>query len=422
MGYTAVGIAPQDLAGGLDFLQQQKELRLPWISLNLVTDQGRPVFPPRILTSAGSLRIAILGLTGPVRRTNVRQNGYRVLDWRQTLPPALTKAREEADMVILLSSYPFRVNEEIARSQKGIALVLQAGVSAANMAPRLVADTLICQTAGRGKYLGVLDIDRAGSKGWILANRARRALLQQRLDRVNLQLQRLRKRAPAKDLQHDAGFRQLVATRTGIEEELRALAKKKNGQQKGSVYSNRFIALRTSLPRDREVEAIVRQTLRQVNELGRRQLEKRREQRKEEARIRQRLSMLAGARACSGCHRRQAAFWRRTRHAAAWQTLVAAGRQFDRTCQPCHVTLPASALARAGMQGLPPVIPVDLRGVACEACHGPGRRHADNPAGNRLRKPDAATCASCHRADHDPGFSFADRLPLVRCPGETAGR
>ncbi len=421
MEYAAVGVAPQDLAGGLDFLRRQNNT-LPWISLNLVTDQGRPVFPARILTRAGDLRIAVLGLTGPVRRTNVRQNGYRVTDWRQSLPPALKEAREEADMVILLSSYPFQVNEEIARSQKGIALILQAGVSESTMTPRLVADTLVCQTAGRGKYLGVLDITWTGGNGWSMTNEARRALLRQRLNRIDLQLRRMKERASSKNRQDDTGFRQLLATRTGIEGELRRLAEEKEGQHPNSTYSNRFIAIKTSLPQDRQVETLVRQTLRRVNELGRKRIDQRRKERQQEDRIRKRLGMLTGSRTCSACHQSQAAFWRRTRHATAWQTLVAAGRQFDQACQPCHVTLPAGVLAEAGMQGLPPLIPADLRGVGCESCHGSGRRHADNPARNRIRKPDAATCASCHRSDHDPGFSLAARLPLVRCPGTNMGR
>ncbi len=344
MGCTAVGIAPLDLAGGLGLLQDRDGL--PWISLNLVNDAGRPLFPSRILARAGELRISILGLTGPIRRTNVRQNGYRVLDWQTTLPPALEQARQEADMIILLSSYPFRVNQEIARREEGIALILQAGVMEGNMAPRLVGTTLICQTGSRGKYLGVLDLDR----------------------------------------------------------------------QDPSSCRNRFIALKTTLPLDRQVKAIVRQTMRQVNELHRRQLADQRRQRKEQQQARQRLKMLTGSVTCSGCHQRQAAFWRRTRHATAWQTLAVRRRQFDRGCQPCHVTLPAGILTRAEIRTLPMNLPVELRSVGCEACHGPGRRHAADPAGNRLRRPVASTCTRCHRDDHDAAFSLADKLPLVRCP------
>ncbi len=344
MGCTAAGIASLDLAGGLDLLLSKKGL--PWISLNLVDDKGKHLFPARILTQAGDLRVSILGLTGPVRKTNVRQNGYRVLDWQATLPPALEEARQEADMIILLSSYPFRVNQEIARREKGITLILQAGILAGNMAPRVIDGTLICQTGSRGKYLGVLDLDR----------------------------------------------------------------------QDPSSCRNRFIALKTTLPLDRQVEAIVRQTMRQVNELHRRQLADQRRQRKEQQQARQRLKMLTGSAICSGCHQRQAAFWRRTRHATAWQTLAVRQRQLDRDCQSCHVTLPAGTLTRAEIRTLPLNFPLELRGVGCEACHGPGRKHAADPAGNHLRRPVASTCTRCHRDDHDTAFSFADKLPLVRCP------
>ena len=418
MGYTAVALAPRDLAGGLDFLRKQGKKGLPWISLNLVTDQGRSPFPPMILTKSGDLRIAILGLTGPIRMTNVRQNGYRIIPWQQALPPALAEADRAADMVILLSSYPFRINQQIAQNLEGIAIILQAGNSEANMTPRLVGNTLICQAASRGKYLGILDIDWSGGERWVMKNSARRALLQERLSRIGLQMERIRKGTPDRAMKKNSSYRHLLATQADIEKELRALASE-DGQQQGSTYSNRFIALETSLPEDRQVAAIVRQTLRRANDLSRKELEKRRKERKEAGKTRRRLTMLAGAGTCSGCHQRQAAFWRRTRHASAWQTLVIRNRQFDRTCQSCHATLPAEALAQAGMQTMPPAIPVELRGVGCESCHGPGRRHADNPAGNRLRLPDESTCTTCHQAEHDAAFSYADRLARVRCPKTT---
>lgn len=46
-------------------------------------------------------------------------------------------------------------------------------------------------------------------------------------------------------------------------------------------------------------------------------------------------------------------------------------------------------------------------GVACEACHGPQAKHADDPGSILPQKPDAAVlCAQCHEASAAKPKSF----------------
>ena len=75
-------------------------------------------------------------------------------------------------------------------------------------------------------------------------------------------------------------------------------------------------------------------------------------------------------------------------------------------CLKCHVTAYDAATGKAPDKILPAM------GVQCEACHGPGSKHADEgkkklfkkddtaKTAETILKPDAATCTKCHNKDN----------------------
>ena len=71
---------------------------------------------------------------------------------------------------------------------------------------------------------------------------------------------------------------------------------------------------------------------------------------------------------------------------------VHAGHQF---CEVCHVDI-----HEAKTKG-------KHTGVACEACHGPQGKHADDPGSVVPQKPDPAKlCAQCHESSASKPASF----------------
>src|SRR5262249_4769054 len=108
-------------------------------------------------------------------------------------------------------------------------------------------------------------------------------------------------------------------------------------------------------------------------------------------------STFVGIERCSTCHVEERAFWQTTRHANAYATLSTQHKEFNLDCVGCHVT----GYEKPGGSS---VTHVDqLKDVQCEACHGPGSRHADSPSepGLIARKPDLGLCAAnCHHVPH----------------------
>lgn len=131
-----------------------------------------------------------------------------------------------------------------------------------------------------------------------------------------------------------------------------------------------------------------------------------------------RQNHVVGAERCGSCHGGRLEFWRRTRHAQAMSSLVKRKRENDPDCFRCHVT----GLAGVGVLADDPahnnpfarlLNRANQPEVQCEACHGPGSRHAENPEKAKMPLPTAADCRLCHTPDTDPEFDFARKKASV---------
>jgi len=154
MGYDALHV------GGLEWRYREVFFRaaaeqglslvgLPPTSLPL----GLPGPRPYLLRVLGSHRIALVG-TGPPG-----PDGPTVAA-RQALHTALTEARAQADLVILLSQWGLDVDEMLAREETGASRIdlIIGGVEARFLLqPYPVRDTLIVPTSTQGRHLGCLE-------------------------------------------------------------------------------------------------------------------------------------------------------------------------------------------------------------------------------------------------------------------------
>ncbi|MHB8809897.1 MAG: UshA-like (seleno)protein [Desulfobulbaceae bacterium] len=417
MHYGAIGIAAQDLAGGLEFLLRQgREHGLPLLSANLVDRAGKKPFKPSITTRVGETPVAVIGLTGEPagKKPDQTKEEYRLLSWQEVLPEMIKQVQDHAEMIILLSSYPEPVNREIAGRFPDIHLIIQSGTFSANKVPHLVGNTLLTQVAAKGKYLGRMDIDWNASRRWGQVQNGTPQLQQAKdnLDRIKWRLGRLEKRSPDKEgLAQNREYQQLRQEQERLTAEIVRLDQPApENQEELATFTSNFIPLKTSLPEDPEVQKIVQQTKQEINRSGQKKNGEAATGKTHQDRG------MTGWRACQACHPEQVAFWQKSGHAGAWQTLIKEKQQANQDCVLCHVTLPTYDLQTVHQENLLASLTEDFQGVGCEACHGPGGRHVASPGQVRPLTPTEKTCLTCHTPEHDNDFSYEKKLPLIRCP------
>jgi Cytochrome c554 and c-prime len=78
-----------------------------------------------------------------------------------------------------------------------------------------------------------------------------------------------------------------------------------------------------------------------------------------------------GAKQCAACHFDQFMKWKTSKHAKTFD-LLPAKYQADTKCLQCHTTGYGQA---TGFKTA--AASADLKGTTCEACHGPGSKHAE---------------------------------------------
>ncbi|MFZ5760412.1 MAG: UshA-like (seleno)protein [Thermodesulfobacteriota bacterium] len=404
MGYHAVGVSPNDLGGGLDFLQQQAKVSsFTWLSANLVDARNTPFFSPSLVLERNGLRIGIIGLTGndnsPPGKTDP---GYRILSWEEALPKIMAELRPHTDFIILLSSAGAEENKKISHQFEDIHLLVHSTRQAHNIPPVLQGNTLICQTERRGKYLGKIAITWNDSGKWEDHGQDDALLKKQEHDRLAWQLDRIQQKGDPEVIFKDKpatlnAYRKIAERMKSLEQEIRLAEEKKKENPAGSTYENRFLEIAVSLADDQEIAAINKETRKKINTMGRQ--------------VTDQLGLpgYAGSQSCFECHREISDTWQQSRHGRAYQTLVDKNQQFNASCLYCHVT----GVSRQD-QVMALTLPENLRNVGCESCHGPGLLHTSDPAKQKLAaKPAADICLLCHVPEHDDSFEYSRDSKLV---------
>ncbi len=85
---------------------------------------------------------------------------------------------------------------------------------------------------------------------------------------------------------------------------------------------------------------------------------------------------------CASCHPKQFAHWKKTKHASDAYSKQPVNYKTEGACLICHSTGFGTASGFKDEASTP-----DLAGPTCEACHGPGSKHAEAAAPFTNKKP-----------------------------------
>lgn len=185
--YDAVAVGPYDLPAGIDFLQETEAKGFPWLSSNIVSADGKPVFKPFLKIRKNGLTIGVIGLTGTV---STLPGQMQISDWRLAIRPLLQSLSPSCDLVVVLSSLSDEDNKQVMEIHPEVNILISADRRLGNVHPKIVHSTLTAQVMSQGKYLGKLDIEWKKGRPWSHDFSQEVGTLQEQLALINRRVQR----------------------------------------------------------------------------------------------------------------------------------------------------------------------------------------------------------------------------------------
>ena len=385
MSYSAVGVGPEDLALGADFLLSQGQTEdsdspdspagsarphLLAANLRLFDSDDLPGAPvaSRLVTS-GDHTIGVTAILDPQLGGQLEAAGVladvTIRPPEDVLPDVLDSlTRDGATILVLLSHASVDTSLELARKFPRLDLVVSAGDPEDPLTdnPRQVGTTTVVTVGQKGKYAGVVGINNPSQPSRI------------RFELVNLDNQRF------------TDHPKMTEAMRNYQQTLEHLD-----------LAASMLPIATSGNRD-----------------------------------------FLGSARCGECHTKALSKWQDTPHAHAFESLSTGRdgqehdwvpRTFDAECLSCHVTgwEPQKVLPyKSGY--VDRQTSSHLLGNGCENCHGPGSRHVELVEAGQVEKSLAEVrvtleqarrqlCISCHDLDNSPTFNFDTYWPQITHPG-----
>jgi hypothetical protein len=407
----AVGVGPFDVSKGVD------HLRLPRMVSNA---PEIPTPAPPHVTDVGGAKVGVFGVIGEGAIT-----GLKLSDPVAAGKQAVAQLRGQGAQIVvgLIQSDSRKEATQLMRAIGGIDIGI-AGLGLAapepdhvDVEPQHVGDGWMIVPVNRGQILARLEVTMRG-QGPLAdaigpgAAKAKLAKLEPQITQLDADLA-----AFAKDKTADAAFVsqkqqekfQLTAERDRLKNHPLVVP------AKGSYFTLDQVKINKALACDAQVQDAVSKFYAATGEANVRAaahtpvLPPAKGQ-----------SGFAGNATCTDCHGEAAAFWQKTVHATAWQTLVDRGQQFDLDCIGCHVT----GWQKPGGSNLGHND--KLRDIQCETCHGPASIHVAKGGLEKplavAKAPAAELCASCHTKEHSDTFQLEAYLRDITGPGHGEAR
>ena len=399
---AAVGLGPADLATG------PKGVRFPRVVQN-IADEAIPTRPPTVLT-VGDAKVGVFGVVA-----QGALNGAKIEDPIAAGKRAVETLRKGGAQIVvgLVQATSKRDAVALVRDIGGIDLAV-AGLGAVapepdriEVAADKVGDGWLVVPANRGQIVSRVDVYvRPGTAP--LVDAVGRGAAAHKIAHIDGEIKRLEADLARfkQDKDADPAF---VATK---QRELDALVAEKQKLEKtplavpatGSFFTLEQVRINKTLACSPPVRDAIKSYDLAAGEANVKAAANTPVPKPAKGK-----ASYVGSETCSDCHDEAMEFWKTTRHAGAWETLVERGQQFDYECIGCHVT----GWAQPGGSNL--AHNENLRDVQCETCHGPGSIHVDKGGEETpfavVRNPNKNLCAEqCHTKEHSDTFDYEPYL------------
>jgi hypothetical protein len=348
------------------------------------------------LVDVNGYRVGIAGVSDPTGPLGTPP-GVEILDLKPALQAALVELKKQgAQVLVALVAAERGRAMRLAEQVPGFhALVVgkpydQGEGNDAVIPPALVGDTLIVQSPNHLQGVAVVDLFVRGplafKDGTGIVLLERRQSLEARIAELDRRTQDSAVRGAA-EADVAAGKRDLASLRRELGE-LPAV----KAPAEGSFFRYRNQEIRQKLGAAPSVTRRLGEYYSRVNDHNREAFKDR-----IPPPARAGDAKYIGAEACASCHAAAYKFWQQTPHASAYPTLSKQHKEFNLDCVSCHVT----GYEKPGGTTVTHV--KGLENVQCEACHGPGSRHEDDPTDTSalvLSPPKTLCGPACHHPPH----------------------
>lgn len=397
LGLSAWAPGANDWALGKDqFSTLMKTTGARALAANL-TDTAGPVSATHVVKSGG-LTVGLVGISVPEFSSGKVEFPIGAAD--AALKKGIADLKEKgAEIHIALLAAPRGQALRLVEENPALHLAIlgkpydQGEANDEPFAPEVIGETLVTQAPNHLQAVSVIDLfvrdgDHTFADGTGLDSLAKRASLDRRITDLEARLSDWKKPGSgvaAKDVQDR-------------ETELGALRKERQGilqtelPKQGSFFLYQLTEVRESHGEDDRVASRLVAYYQKVNEHNKKLFAGKLPPPVEDGQ-----SSYVGIEICSNCHLEERAFWDKTAHSGAYATLSRDHKEFNLDCVSCHVT----GYEKPGGSTVTHV--EKFTNVQCEVCHGPGSRHAENPADLELIKsaPPRSLCATtCHHPPH----------------------
>jgi hypothetical protein len=406
LGLKAWAPGRNDWAGGVELLKQLDGKELSLLGANLEAP-GLDVEKTRLFT-VGGYRVGVVGVSLPAYKGSLPE-GVSARDLRADLEAGLeTIEKEGAQIKVALVAAPRGEALRLAEAVPGFHLMLvgkSADKGESNDPPTpavRIGDTLVVEGRNHLQAVAVVDFFVRGQK-FEFEDASRTADEERRTSlRLNLaELEGRLKRLPPDSPDRKRASEELEKKRAELEQ-----LNKPTPPSQGSFMTYRLVEVREALGTDDKAARFMSDYYRRVNEHNREAFKDLLPKPAAEGQ-----ASYVGVEVCSSCHAEEREFWDKTPHAKAYPTLERQFKEFNLECVGCHVT----GYEKPGGSTVTHV--EKLKNVQCETCHGPGSKHAANPADKSaiVASPQKTLCApQCHHPPHVPqGWSADEAWPKI---------
>ncbi|MEZ4268875.1 MAG: multiheme c-type cytochrome [Myxococcota bacterium] len=407
-GATAVDVAASH--GKLTALAERAKVRLT--AANLKLKEGAGAVAPWVIEEVGTLRVGVFALASTDDADEVK--AYATLeDPAEAARRAVAALAPKSDVIVLLSALGLRETKRLVRAVPGIQFAIAGGLGEhpvvsdeAELVEGEASSTRVMQFHREGRYVGRLTVRVVGgSTDFVDASapsQAELAALDGRIGQLETALESWAKTRDEEDRDVRSARHHLASLKAERE---RLGARAANAPTDKSTFSFRATPIAWDLPQNADALAIMDAFDEELARINLEHAGKLPEPEPGQA-------VYVGVDRCLGCHEEAKAFWAADRHHKAWKTLVDQKKTFDAECVSCHVT----GYGKAGGSILGKT--AGREDVQCEACHGPGSKHAESEdAADIQAHPKSDVCVDCHNAHHSPSFDFARYKPKLMVPG-----